>query len=66
MNPSPIAQEYLDRGFPPSAAISRPSKRELDDACDRAGKLTTALGYRLSYWLVPVSAPVRPEGRTDV
>lgn len=61
----PSLKEYLDRGFPPSAAISRPSKRELDDACDRAGKLATALGYRLSYWLVPVSPPVEPEGRDD-
>ena len=61
----PSIKEYLDRGFPPSAAISRPSKRELDDACDRAGKLATALGYRLSYWLVPVSPPVEPEGHGD-
>ena len=51
----PSLKEYLDRGFSPSAAISRPSKRELDDACDRAGKLAAALGFRLSYWLVPVS-----------
>ena len=61
----PSIKEYLDRGFPPSAAISKPSKRELDDACDRAGKLATALGYRLSYWLVPVSPPIKPEGRSD-
>jgi hypothetical protein len=61
----PSLKEYLDRGFPPSAAISKPSKRELDDACDRAGKLATALGYRLSYWLVPVSTPVEPGGRGD-
>jgi hypothetical protein len=61
----PSVTEYLDRAFPPSAAISKPSKRELDDACDRAGKLATALGYRLSYWLVPVSPPVEPEGTSD-
>jgi hypothetical protein len=61
----PSLKEYLDRGFPPSAAISKPSKRELDDACDRAGKLAAALGYRLTYWLVPVSAPTGPEGRDD-
>jgi PRTRC genetic system protein A len=61
----PSIKEYFDLGFPPSAAISKPSKRELDDACNRAGKLATALGYRLSYWLIPVSTPVEPEGRGD-
>jgi hypothetical protein len=61
----PSLKEYLDRGFPPSAAISKPSKRELDDACDRAGKLANALGYRLSYWLVPVNPPIEPEGQDD-
>jgi len=57
----PSLKEYLDRGFPPSAAISKPSKRELEDACDKAGKLASALGFRLSYWLVPVSGAT-PKG----
>ena len=61
----PSIKEYLDRGFRPSDEISKPSRRELEDALDRAGKLATALGYRLSYWLVPVSPPVEPEGRDD-
>ena len=61
----PSIKEYLDRGFRPSDEISRPSKRELEDALDRAGKMATALGYRLSYWLVPVSPPVKPEGTRD-
>ena len=32
---------------------------------DRAGKMATALGYRLSYWLVPVNPPPLPEGSDD-
>lgn len=61
----PSLKEYLDRGFPPSAAISKPSKRELDDACDKAGKLASALGFRLSYWLVPVSGATPKGGEPD-
>jgi hypothetical protein len=61
----PSISEYLARGFKPSDEISKPSKRELDDACVRAGKLATALGYRLSYWLIPVSPPAEPEGKRN-
>jgi len=61
----PSLKEYLDRGFPPSAAISRPSKRELEDACDKAGRLASALGFRLSYWLVPVSGATPKGGEPD-
>jgi hypothetical protein len=61
----PSLKEYLDRGFPPSAAISKPSKRELEDACDKAGKLASALGFRLSYWLVPVSGATPKGGEPD-
>ncbi|NJD26844.1 MAG: hypothetical protein FIA92_00920 [Chloroflexi bacterium] len=61
----PSISEYLDRGFPPSAAISKPSKRELDDACDKAGKLASALGFRLSYWLVPVPGATPKGGEPD-
>ena len=61
----PSIKEYLDRGFRPSDEISRPSKRELEDACDRAGKLASALGFRLSYWLVPVSGATPKGGEPD-
>ena len=61
----PSISEYLARGFKPADEISKPSRRELEDALDRAGKMATALDYRLSYWLVPVSPPVEPEGRGD-
>jgi len=61
----PSMAEYLARGFKPSDEISRPSRRELDDAVDRAGKLAPALGYRLSHWLVPVSGPSEKGGTTD-
>jgi hypothetical protein len=61
----PSLKEYLDRGFRPSDEISRPSKRELDDACDRAGKLASALGFRLSYWLVPVPGATLKGGEPD-
>lgn len=43
----------------------RPSRAELDSAIERASKLATALDYRLSYWLVPVSAPRTAEGSDD-
>jgi hypothetical protein len=61
----PLISEYLARGFRPSDEISKPSRRELDDAIEKANKLASALGYRLSYWLVPMSAPTEPEGRSD-
>jgi hypothetical protein len=38
----PSMSEYLGRGFKPSDEISRPSRRELEDALDRAGKMATA------------------------
>lgn len=51
----PSTAEYLGRGFKPSDEISKPSRRELDDAIAKASKLAEGLGYRLSHWLVPVS-----------
>jgi hypothetical protein len=61
----PSISEYLGRGFKPADEISKPSRRELEDALDRAGKMATALGYRLSYWLVPVYPPAEPEAKSD-
>jgi hypothetical protein len=61
----PSISEFVARGFKPSDEISKPSRRELEDALDRAGKMATALGYRLSYWLVPVNPPLLPEGSDD-
>ncbi|MCZ7537431.1 MAG: hypothetical protein M5T61_16990 [Acidimicrobiia bacterium] len=61
----PSISEYVARGFKPSDEISKPSRRELEDVLDRAGKMATTLGYRLSYWLVPVNPPLLPEGSDD-
>jgi proteasome lid subunit RPN8/RPN11 len=57
--------EYLARGFKPSDEISKPSRRELDDAIERASKLAQGLGYRLSHWLVPVSGSSEKGGTAD-
>ena len=59
----PSMAEYLARGFKPSDEISKPSRRELDDAIAKASKLAEGLGYRLSHWLVPVSGS-REKGGT--
>jgi hypothetical protein len=61
----PSISEYVARGFKPSDEISKPSRRELEDVLDRAGKMATTLGYRLSYWLVPVNPPLLPEVSDD-
>jgi hypothetical protein len=61
----PSMAEYLARGFKPSDEISKPSRRELDDAIARASKLAQSLGFRLSYWLVPVSGPSERGGKAD-
>ena len=61
----PSISEYLARGFKPSDEISKPSRRELDDAIEKASKLASALGYRLSYWLVPVSGSSEKGGAAD-
>jgi hypothetical protein len=44
---------------------SRPTRKELDGLLGRAGGTATALGYRLSYWLVPVSGPSEKGGTAD-
>ncbi len=61
----PSMAEFVRRGFKPADEISKPSRRELEDAIEKAGKLATSLGYRLSTHLVPVSPPVEPEARDD-
>ncbi|MFL5754765.1 MAG: hypothetical protein ACJ77N_00560 [Chloroflexota bacterium] len=63
--PKGKTSEYLGRGWKPAAESEKPSQRELEDLLDRAGTMATSLGYRLSYWLVPVSAPVEPEAQSD-
>ena len=57
---APSMADYVARGFRPSDEIGRPSRRELEDAIERAGKLASSLGYRLSTYLVPVSPPAEP------
>jgi len=61
----PSFPAYLARGFRPSDEIAKPSRRELDDAIDRASKLAEGLGYRLSHWLVPVSGSSEKGGTAD-
>jgi hypothetical protein len=61
----PSMAEYLARGFKPSDEISKPSRRELDDAIAKASKLAEGLGYRLSHWLVPVSGSGEKGGTAD-
>jgi hypothetical protein len=62
---TPSMAEYLGRGFKPSDEISKPSRRELDDAIAKASKVAEGLGYRLSHWLVPVSGPSEKGGTTS-
>jgi hypothetical protein len=61
----PSMAEYLGRGFKPSDEISKPSRRELDDAIAKASKLAEGIGFRLSHWLVPVSDPSEKGGTTS-
>lgn len=44
---------------------TRPSRSELDSLIARAGHIADDLGYRLSYWLIPVSPPREPGGPLD-
>jgi hypothetical protein len=57
--------EYLAGGFKPSDEISKPSRRELDDAIANASKLAEGLGYRLCHGLVPVSGSSEKGGTAD-
>ena len=61
----PSIAGYLGRGWKLTDESKKPSQRELEDLLDRAGTMATSLGHRLSYWLVPVSAPVEPEAKSD-
>jgi hypothetical protein len=47
-----------------SSAI-RATRSDLDGLLDRAGAMAGQLGYRLSYWLVPVSGSSHKVGETD-
>jgi len=44
---------------------TRPSRSELDSLVEKAGRMADELGYRPSYWLVPVSPPREPGGPSD-
>jgi hypothetical protein len=44
---------------------TRPSRSEFDSLVEKAGRMADELGYRLSYWLVPVSPPREPGGLGD-
>lgn len=43
----------------------RPSRSEFDSLVEKAGRMADELGYRLSYWLTPVSPPREPGGPSD-
>lgn len=62
---TPSLPAYLARGFKPADEISKPSRRELDDAIAKASKLAEGLGYRLSHWLVPVTGAGEKGGTAD-
>jgi len=47
------------------SATTRPRRSELDALVEKAGRMADELGYRLSYWLVPVSPPREPGGIGD-
>ncbi len=61
----PSMAEYLARGFKPSDEIAKPSRRELDDAIAKASKLADGLGFRLSYYLVPIAGSSGKGGTAD-
>ena len=44
---------------------TRPSRSEFDSLVEKASRIADGLGYRLSYWLVPVSTPRKPGGTSD-
>jgi len=44
---------------------TRPSRSEFDTLVEKASRMADELGYRLSYWLVPVSPPREPGGPSD-
>jgi hypothetical protein len=48
-----------------SGPRTRASRSELDALIEQAGRMANELGYRLSYWLTPVTPPREPEGLSD-
>ncbi len=44
---------------------TRPSRSEFDSLVEKAGRMADELGYRLGYWLTPVSPPREPGGPSD-
>jgi hypothetical protein len=44
---------------------TRPSRSEFDALIEKACRMADELGYRLSYWLTPVSPPREPGGGSD-
>jgi hypothetical protein len=44
---------------------TRPSRSEFDSLVEKAGRMADELGYRLGYWLTPVSPPREPGGLSD-
>ena len=44
---------------------TRPSRSEFDALIEKASRMADELGYRLGYWLTPVSPPREPGGVSD-
>ena len=44
---------------------TRASRSEFDSLVEKASRMADELGYRLTYWLVPVSPPREPGGPSD-
>lgn len=44
---------------------TRPTRSEVDNLVEKASRMADELGYRLTYWLVPVSPPREPGGPSD-
>ena len=47
------------------STTTRASRSELDSLIAKAGRIADELGYRLTYWLTPVSPPREPGGLLD-
>jgi Prokaryotic homologs of the JAB domain len=57
----------LTSSFPAlgSGPRTRASRSELDAHLEEASRMADELGYRLAYWLTPVSSPREPGGAND-
>ncbi len=57
----PSMADWTRRAFRPPDDVVRPSRRDLELALERAGRLASSLGYSLETRLAPATAPDGPE-----